>query len=94
MTAIEALQAISFRPITDEDLSFLRELYASTRREEMAQSGWPRPQIENFLGEQFRAQHKHYMEAFRNADFDIIGEATAEALARTADIWLEPAETG
>lgn len=63
---------ISFRPIVDDDRPFLRELYASTRREEMAQTDWPQDQIEMFLSEQFHAQHMHYMQHFAKADFDLI----------------------
>ncbi len=71
---------VSLRPIslpgTDGegggDLPFLRDLYASTRREEMALSGWPDDQIEAFLTQQFEAQHIHYMQHYPDSDFDLI----------------------
>ena len=65
-----------FRPIviaeSENDLPFLRELYASTRRDEMKPSGWPKQEIEDFLRQQFEAQHTFYMEQFAGADFDVI----------------------
>jgi len=66
----------SFRPATftsdGGDLPFLCALYAGTRQEEMAQSGWPQKEIDAFLAQQFEAQHAHYMEHFAGANFDII----------------------
>ena len=72
------------------DLPFLRELYASTRREEMALSGWPQEQIEEFLEQQFEAQHSHYMEHFAGADFDII--TTKQKKAPIGRLYLEERE--
>jgi len=65
---------ISFRPIadTDEDLEFLYKLYASTRAEEMAITGWNEEQKEEFLRMQFNLQHKQYMQSYKNATFEII----------------------
>lgn len=63
---------VSFRPVTDADRGFLRELYAGTRREEMALSGWARDDIENFLTQQFEAQDHHYRTHFTTADYDLI----------------------
>lgn len=66
----------SYRPAVFEgesnDLDFLRELYASTRREELAPTGWPQEQIEAFLTQQFEAQHSYYTENFSSTDFDLI----------------------
>lgn len=65
---------ISFRPIkkTDEDLSLLFEIYASTREEEMGLTGWSKEEIDNFLKMQFDLQHKQYMNSYKNATFEII----------------------
>jgi len=69
-------KAYSFRPIRlveeDNDLPFLARLYASTRLEEMALSGWPQHQIDSFLQQQFEAQHQFYMEQFAGASFDLV----------------------
>lgn len=60
------------RPITDADLPFLAKLYASTRQEELAVTGWPQDQIDAFLAGQFEAQHKHYMEHYASSSFDLL----------------------
>jgi ribosomal protein S18 acetylase RimI-like enzyme len=51
---------ISLRPVTLEDEPFLFEVYADTRRDEMAQWGWDRAQQDMFLKMQFKAQHQSY----------------------------------
>lgn len=63
---------LEFRPIENTDLPFLQALYASTRTEEMALSGWNDTQIEAFLALQFRAQHEHYQQHYPNARFELI----------------------
>lgn len=63
---------ISYRPITEADLPFLGRLYASTRREELAVTGWPQERIDAFLAQQFDAQHKYYTEHYTAASFDLI----------------------
>ncbi len=65
-------ESLSLRPIRTEDEPFLSKLYAGTRQEEMAQSGWPQQQIDAFLQMQFQAQHKYYQEQFHEAAFDLI----------------------
>ena len=69
-----AAAAITFRPITEskEDLEFLYKVYASSRAEEMAVTGWNEQQIEEFLRMQFDFQHKQYMQNYQTASFDII----------------------
>ncbi|MBC8001052.1 MAG: GNAT family N-acetyltransferase [Opitutaceae bacterium] len=52
--------------------AFLFEVYASTRTEELAATGWIEPQRESFLRMQFQAQHKHYRENYPGADLQII----------------------
>lgn len=55
----EALGA-RFRPTRDEDRPFLAELYASTRWEEVSQTGWPVETRLAFLRQQFELQSVHY----------------------------------
>lgn len=78
--------AYSFRPVqwgeSDHDLFFLRNLYASTRQEELAQTGWPREQIEAFLNQQFEAQHSYYQEHYASADFLVILSSDGESIGR------------
>jgi ribosomal protein S18 acetylase RimI-like enzyme len=72
---------ISYRPLTDGDLPFAAELYASTRREEVAQTGWPVEMQEAFLRQQHEAQHRHYSIHFADAEWLII-ERAGEAIGR------------
>src|SRR3954471_2997236 len=66
-TARIALQAV--RP---GDEAFLREVYDSTRAEELTQTGWNEPQRESFLQMQFQAQDKHYRENYPGAAMSIV----------------------
>ncbi|MEZ5581754.1 MAG: GNAT family N-acetyltransferase [Candidatus Competibacteraceae bacterium] len=63
---------IRLRPIQGGDLPFLEALYASTRHQEMAATGWNEQRIAEFLSMQFRAQHYHYQRHYPNACFDLI----------------------
>lgn len=63
---------IQFRPICREDTAFLFDVYASTRRDELAVTGWTDFQITSFLQMQFNAQHLHYQQHYPDADFLIV----------------------
>lgn len=63
---------VTFRPITDVDLPFLRDLYASTREDELSAVEWPAGEKEKFLGQQFHAQHTFYQDRFPAAKFEIV----------------------
>lgn len=63
---------LSFRPIGDADLGFLSALYASTRMQELAQTGWPEAAKRDFLDQQFIAQHTHYMGHYPGAEWLVI----------------------
>lgn len=63
---------IKLRPITAQDSEFLAHVYASTRAEEVAQTGWPLQQQQTFLQMQFDAQHQHYQQHYPEASFDLI----------------------
>ena len=74
--------AIAYRPMVEEqDLPFVAELYASTRREEVAQTGWPEEMQEAFLRQQHEAQHSHYSVHFAEAEWLIV-ERGGEAIGR------------
>lgn len=62
----------ALRPITPEALPFLAELYAGTREEELARTGWSDAEKRDFLALQFRAQHEHYRAHFPDASFDLV----------------------
>ena len=63
---------ISLRPITPEDSSFLTSVYASTRAEELAPTGWSDEQKAEFCRRQFDAQTAHYTANYSGASFQII----------------------
>jgi hypothetical protein len=70
--AQQANRSISLLPIAHDDLPFLYRVYASTREDELAQTGWDAAQQESFLRMQFDAQHKYYQEMYADADYQII----------------------
>lgn len=72
---------IACRPMADEDLPFVASLYASTRAEELAQTGWPAAQQQAFLAQQHRAQHAHYRNAYPDAEYLIL-ERDGECIGR------------
>lgn len=63
---------IAYRPATEEDLSFLALVYASTRLKEVAQTGWPLEAQRQFLAHQFDAQHRHYRQHYPAAEWLLI----------------------
>jgi ribosomal protein S18 acetylase RimI-like enzyme len=63
---------ISLRPITPADVSFLAGVYASTRAEELAVTGWSDENKAVFCRRQFDAQTAHYRENYPGALFQVI----------------------
>jgi ribosomal protein S18 acetylase RimI-like enzyme len=51
---------ITLRPATDADYDFMRQLYESTRAEEMTRFPFNEAQRKVFLDQQFAAQFEHY----------------------------------
>ena len=64
--------SLALRPETAEDLPFLLQVYAGTREQEMAQTGWPPEQKEEFLRMQFDAQHRYYQAQWPDANYEIV----------------------
>jgi ribosomal protein S18 acetylase RimI-like enzyme len=69
------------RPETADDRPFLADLYASTRLEELAQTGWTQAAKQDFLHQQFTAQHTHYMRHYPGAEWLVV-ENRATAIGR------------
>ena len=63
---------ITLRDAASEDASFLLELYASTRADEMALVPWTDEQREAFVRLQFAAQHEHYHKQYPDAEYRLI----------------------
>jgi ribosomal protein S18 acetylase RimI-like enzyme len=78
---------ISYRPISDEDLPFLFEVYGSTRTEELAPTGWPVEMKVQFLQQQFSAQHDHYQRHYPDAEWLVILRASESVGRLYVEIW-------
>ena len=48
------------RVATEADEAWQRAVYASTRTDELALTGWPRAQCEAFIAQQHSAQQQHH----------------------------------
>lgn len=70
---------IVLRPITPEDDLFLAGVYASTRAEELAVTGWSDHEKALFCRHQFDAQTAHYTANYPGASFQIIERAGVPA---------------
>jgi GNAT superfamily N-acetyltransferase len=91
---------ITLRPITPQDVPFLAAVYASTRWEELAPTGWSDEEKAVFCRRQFDAQSAHYHEHYPEAAFQVIEQdgrgigrfyvARWEKEIRTVDISLLP----
>jgi ribosomal protein S18 acetylase RimI-like enzyme len=76
MLALDPAQArplgVTLRSICDDDAPYLEALYASTRAAEFVQVPWSDEQKRQFLGEQFRLQHAHYLRHYPGAHLLLI----------------------
>lgn len=64
---------LTLRPISDEDIPHLYDIYASTRAEELALvPDWGEADKMAFLTQQFTAQHQYYQKVYQGADFQVI----------------------
>lgn len=75
------IDSIRMRPICEDDMEFMRRLYASTREVELSVVDWDARQKDEFLRMQFEAQHTHYQKYYAGSDFFII-ERDAERIGR------------
>ena len=63
---------VELRPVSEEDDQFLLSVYASTRKEELAQVEWAEGQKEMFLRWQFDLQRSEYSSRFPDAAYHVI----------------------
>ena len=63
---------VELRPVRDDDASFLRAVYGSTREVELAPVPWTDDQKRAFLDQQFAAQDAYYREHYDNASYDVV----------------------
>ena len=75
-------KSLNLRPIQDEDLVVLNEIYGSTREEELKQlQDWSNEQKQSFLAQQFLAQHIYYQKSYVGGAFYMI-EKNKENIGR------------
>jgi len=84
---------ITLRPERPEDEAFLREVYASTRQEELAAWGFPVEMRAAFLDMQFNAQKQGYRNTFPQGEFLVIllgSQAVGRMVVNRApeELWL------
>jgi ribosomal protein S18 acetylase RimI-like enzyme len=97
-------ESLALRPITPADTEFLARVYASSRAEELAVTGWPEELKEDFCRRQFDAQSAYYAANYPEASFQIIERdgwpigrlyvARWEKEIRIVDITLLPESRG
>jgi len=68
----EAFRAVRLRPATSEDETFLRQLFATTRADELAVMAWDENQKETFIAMQFNAQKQQYAMSYPAAQHSLI----------------------
>ena len=66
---------ISMHPEHDDDLEFLRGLYASVRAPELAPIDWSEQRKREFTDAQFALQGSHYREHYPGAEFLVVEQA-------------------
>ena len=76
----------TLRPMGPEDLPFLRRLYAASRADEMAHSGWPDDAIAAFLAQQFELQHRYYQTHYAAGEFLVV-ELAGRPIGRLYLYW-------
>lgn len=67
LQVLARVHALEARRIELGDREFLKALYASTRVDEVAATGWPAAQQQAFLAQQFDCQHRYYQEHYADA---------------------------
>jgi ribosomal protein S18 acetylase RimI-like enzyme len=65
-------ESLRCRPQFPEDEAFLREVYGTTRKEELDLTDWSSEQRKVFLDSQFRAMRQAYTSQFRQGEFLVI----------------------
>lgn len=67
------IKGIHFRDIHESDMPLLREIYGSTRKEELDNgTNWNDEQKKLFIDHQFGAQHQYYQKTFLKSKYYII----------------------
>jgi ribosomal protein S18 acetylase RimI-like enzyme len=81
--------SIALRPASAGDEAFLRDVYASTRTDELALVDWTDEQKDDFVQQQFDAQDAHYHAHYTGATYDVIEVGGRPAGRLYVDRWDE-----
>jgi ribosomal protein S18 acetylase RimI-like enzyme len=95
-------ESINLRCVTPEDEQLLLKIYSSTRAEELERIPWSEEQKLAFLQMQSKAQHDHYREVYKQAEYLLIlrgdrpigrlYKAEKESEVRVLDLTILPEE--
>jgi len=75
-------RGLVLRWLDSDDLPWLRDLYATTRADEMAPLPWSAAQKRHFLDQQFTLQHDHFVRYYGGADFLAIAHCDGQPIGR------------
>lgn len=70
--ALDTPTPFTLRVVDADDVTFLQEVYASTRADELTQLPWNEAQRSAFIRMQFTAQRQHYLKHYPNARQELI----------------------
>ncbi|MES2715609.1 MAG: N-acetyltransferase [Pseudomonadota bacterium] len=77
------------RPATPDDRALLLAVYASTRADELALTGWPPAQCQAFVEMQFDAQWRHYHQQHPQSLCQLVVADEAGAGACLGRLWVD-----
>lgn len=80
---------LNVRPADPSDREFLRRVYASTRAEELALTGWSAETCADFVAMQFDAQETHYRQHFPQAVLSVIEVCRGGAMLPAGRLWVD-----
>lgn len=63
---------ITLRPVRPDDRPFLLRVYAESRADELAATGWSAAEKDAFCHDQFAAQDDHYREHFPGCEYLVV----------------------
>lgn len=79
----------ALRPARPEDRDLLLRIYAGTRAEEMARTGWDEATCARFVTMQFDAQDRHYRAHFPASRCSVIESAARGAAVPVGRLWVD-----
>lgn len=79
----------ALRPASAADDDFLRRVYAGSRADELALTGWDATQREDFVSMQYRAQAAHYQARWPDAQRSVIVAWQSGVAHDAGRLWLD-----